>query len=134
VLSEDGDHPMTKLSDPQAVILSAASQRDDGAVLPLPEMLKIKGGAVDKVLGSLRAKGLIDRQGTPRGDDPPPLRITRAGLPGHRRRDRGRRVGGHPAGRHGRNVGRCRSPGYQGRRSGDQARRCGHAGEERPGG
>jgi hypothetical protein len=69
---------MTKLSD--AVILSAASQRADGAVLPLPETLKIKGGAVDKVLGSLKAKGLIDHQGAPRGDDPPPLRITRAGL------------------------------------------------------
>jgi hypothetical protein len=78
--SDNGDHPMTKLSDTQAVILSAASQRDDGAVLPLPETLKIKGGAVDKVLGSLKAKGLIDHQGTPRGDDPPPLRITRAGL------------------------------------------------------
>ena len=71
---------MTKLSDTQVVILSAASQRDDGAVLPLPETLKIKGGAVDKVLGSLKAKGLIDHQGAPRGDDPPPLRITRAGL------------------------------------------------------
>ena len=71
---------MTKLSDTQAVILSAASQRDDGAVLPLPETLKLKGGAADKVLGSLKAKGLIDRQGTPRGDDPPPLCITRAGL------------------------------------------------------
>jgi Protein of unknown function (DUF3489) len=71
---------MTKLSDTQALILSAASQRDDGAVLPLPETLKIKGGAVGKVLGSLKAKGLIDHQGTPRGDDPPPLRITRAGL------------------------------------------------------
>jgi Protein of unknown function (DUF3489) len=71
---------MTKLSDTQAVILSAAAQRDDGAVLPLPETLKIKGGAVDKVLGSLKAKGLIDHQGAPRGDNPPPLRITRAGL------------------------------------------------------
>ena len=80
VLSDNGDHPMTKLSDTQAVILSAAAQRDDGAVLPLPETLKIKGGAVDKVLGSLKAKGLIDHLGAPRGDDPPPLRITRAGL------------------------------------------------------
>jgi hypothetical protein len=71
---------MTKLSDTQAVILSAASQRDDGAVLPLPDTLKIKGGAVGKVLGSLKAKGLIDHLGTPRGDNPPPLRITRAGL------------------------------------------------------
>jgi Protein of unknown function (DUF3489) len=80
VLSDNGDHPMTKLSDTQAVILSAASQRDDGAVLPLPETLKIKGGALDKVLGSLKAKGLIDHLGAPRGDDPAPLRITRAGL------------------------------------------------------
>jgi hypothetical protein len=80
VLSDNGDHPMTKLSDTQAVILSAAAQRDDGAVLPLPGTLKLKGGAVDKVLGSLNAKGLIDHQGAPRGDDPPPLRITRAGL------------------------------------------------------
>jgi hypothetical protein len=80
MLSGDGDHPMTKLSDTQAVILSAASQRDDGAVLPLPETLKIKGGAVNKVLGSLKAKGLIGHQGPPRGDDPPPLCITRAGL------------------------------------------------------
>jgi hypothetical protein len=71
---------MTKLSDAQAVILTAAAQRDDGAVLPLPESLRIKGGAVDKVLKSLKAKGLIDHQGAPRGDDPPPLRITRAGL------------------------------------------------------
>jgi hypothetical protein len=80
MLSDNGDHLMTKLSDTQAVILSAASQRDDGAVLPLPETLKLKGGTLNKVLGSLRAKGLIDHQGGPRGDDPPPLRITRAGL------------------------------------------------------
>jgi hypothetical protein len=80
VLSHDGDHPMTRLSDTQLVILSAASQRDDSAVLPLPETLKIKGGAVAKVLGSLKARGLIEHQGIPRGDDPPPLRITRAGL------------------------------------------------------
>jgi Protein of unknown function (DUF3489) len=80
VLSDNGDHLMTRLSDTQLVILSAAGQREDGAVLPLPETLKIKGGAVDKVLGSLKAKGLIDHLGTPRGDDPPPLRITRAGL------------------------------------------------------
>jgi Protein of unknown function (DUF3489) len=80
VLSDTGDHPMTKLSDTQAVILSAAAQRDDGAVLPLPETLKIKGGAVAKVLGSLKAKRLINHLGTPCGDNPPPLRITRAGL------------------------------------------------------
>jgi hypothetical protein len=80
MLSHNGDHPMTKLSDTQAVILSTASQRDDGAVLPLPETLKLTGGALTKVLGSLKAKGLIEHQGAPRGDDPPPLCITRAGL------------------------------------------------------
>jgi Protein of unknown function (DUF3489) len=71
---------MTKLSDTQAIILSAAAQRDDGAVLPLPDTIKIKGGAVEKVLRSLKAQGLIKHRGTPRGDDPPRLRITRAGL------------------------------------------------------
>jgi hypothetical protein len=71
---------MTKVSDTQAAILSAASQREDGAVLPLRKTLKIKGGALEKVLGSLKTKGLIDHQGAPRGDDPPRLRITRAGL------------------------------------------------------
>jgi hypothetical protein len=71
---------MIKLSDSQAVILSTAAQRGDGAVLPLPESLRIKGGTVDKVLRSLKIKGLIEHQGSPRGDDPPPLRITRAGL------------------------------------------------------
>jgi predicted ArsR family transcriptional regulator len=71
---------MTKLSDTQAVILSAASQRENGAVLPLPEDLKIAGGAVNRVLRSLNAKGLIEHQGAQRGDVPPPLRITRAGL------------------------------------------------------
>jgi hypothetical protein len=71
---------MTKLSDTQVVILSAASQRNDRSVLPLPETLRLTGGALTKVLGSLKAKRLIDHLGTPRGDDPPPLRITRAGL------------------------------------------------------
>jgi hypothetical protein len=71
---------MAKLTDTQLVILSAASQRDDGAVLPLPETPKIKGGAVQKVLASLERKELIARVGEPRGDEPPPLCITAAGL------------------------------------------------------
>ena len=59
MLSGDGDHPMTRLSDTQLVILTAAAQRSDGAVLPLPETLRIKGGALTKVMDSLRNKGLI---------------------------------------------------------------------------
>jgi DNA-binding MarR family transcriptional regulator len=59
VLSELGDHPMTRLSDTQLVILTAAAQRADLSVLPLPETLKLKGGALKKVMDSLRNKGLI---------------------------------------------------------------------------
>jgi hypothetical protein len=46
-------------ADTQAVILSAAAQRDDGAVLPLPNGLALKGGALNKVMDSLRNRGLI---------------------------------------------------------------------------
>ena len=59
VLSDDGDHPMTKLSDTQLVILSAAAQRADLSVLPLPDSLTLKGGALNKVMDSLRNRGLI---------------------------------------------------------------------------
>ena len=69
---------MTKLSDTQLVILGAAAQRADGAVLPLPETLKIKGGALNKVLGSLEAKGLIHLTG---GDGGPERTVvTSAGM------------------------------------------------------
>jgi hypothetical protein len=50
---------MTKLSDTQLVILGAAAQRDDLAVLPLPDSLTLKGGAFNKVMDSLRNRGLI---------------------------------------------------------------------------
>lgn len=49
---------MTKLSDTQLVILSAACQRDDRLVLPLPD--RLKGGAAKTVVDSLIAKGLIE--------------------------------------------------------------------------
>lgn len=49
--------PMTQLSDTQAVILSAAAQRDDGNVLPLPASLR--GGAAVKVVGALLSRRLI---------------------------------------------------------------------------
>jgi hypothetical protein len=59
VLSDDGDHPMTRLSDTPLVILSAAAQRADLSVLPLPDSLTLKGGALNKVMDSLRNRGLI---------------------------------------------------------------------------
>ena len=48
---------MTKLSDTQSIILSAASQRTDRFALPLPKSLK--GGAAHKVITALVAKGLL---------------------------------------------------------------------------
>ncbi len=49
---------MTQLSDTQAIILSAAAQRDDRIALPLPANLK--GGAATKVVDTMIAKGLIE--------------------------------------------------------------------------
>ena len=50
---------MTRLSDTQLVMLSAAAQRADLSVLPLPDSLTLKGGALNKVMDSLRNRGLI---------------------------------------------------------------------------
>ena len=49
---------MTKLSDTQAVILSAAAQRKDYIALPLPDSLR--GGAAAKVVGAMIAKGFLE--------------------------------------------------------------------------
>ena len=50
---------MSKLSDTQAIILSAASQRADGNLLPLPGSLR--GGAAAKVIAALLARGFAVR-------------------------------------------------------------------------
>jgi hypothetical protein len=47
-----------KLSDTQLVVLNIACQRVDRRLLPLPE--KLKGGAAEKVIASLIAKGLVE--------------------------------------------------------------------------
>ena len=49
---------MTKLTDTQAIILSAASQRDGHIALPLPDSLR--GGAAAKVIGAMLAKGFLE--------------------------------------------------------------------------
>jgi len=53
---------MPKLTDTQLVILSAASNRENRAVLPLPKSLKIKGAAITKTLKSLLKKGLLEEK------------------------------------------------------------------------
>jgi hypothetical protein len=55
---------MTKLSDTQAIILSAAAQRPGGNLLPLPGSLR--GGAAVKVVGALLARGLAREEVTDR--------------------------------------------------------------------
>ena len=53
---------MPKLTDTDLVILSAAARRDDGAALPLPKSLRIKGEAATRTLDGLRRKGLLDEK------------------------------------------------------------------------
>ncbi len=50
---------MAKLTDTQLVILSAAAQRHDSAVQPLPKSLKVPKAAATTVLKSLLKKGLV---------------------------------------------------------------------------
>ncbi len=57
---------MTKLSDTQLVVLSAACQRPDRNVLPLPANLK--GGAQAKLVASLLGKGLVEERAAGPGD------------------------------------------------------------------
>jgi DNA-binding MarR family transcriptional regulator len=69
---------MTKLTDTQLVVLSAASNRADGSILPLPANLK--GGAAANVVDGLIRRGLAERIASDRLAVPNLVRITRAGL------------------------------------------------------
>ena len=57
---------MPKLTDTDLVILPAAARRGDGAALPLPKALGIKGEAATRTLDGLRKKGLLDEKPTAR--------------------------------------------------------------------
>lgn len=50
---------MTYLSDTARLVLEAAAARDDLSVLPFPETVKAKGGAMQKVLTGLRNRGFV---------------------------------------------------------------------------
>ena len=69
---------MTKLTDTQLIVLTAAAGRDDGSILPLPDT--IRGGAVNKVVDALIARGLAERIEDERIAVDDLVRITRAGL------------------------------------------------------
>ena len=55
------DDPTTRLSDTQSITLSAAAQRPDGNVLPLPGLLR--GGAANKVVAALLSRDLVRASG-----------------------------------------------------------------------
>ena len=101
---------MTKLSETQSILLLAACQRPDRCALPLPPSLR--GGAAQKVVGALLARGLLAEaeaaHGAPRlaGDG----RWSRR----HAGRDRGR-AGGAGAGVRHEPRRRLHSPGGAGR-------------------
>jgi hypothetical protein len=69
---------MTKLTDTQLIALTAAAGRHDGSILPLPD--SIRGGAVNKVVDALIARGLAERIEDERIAVDDLIRITRAGL------------------------------------------------------
>ena len=69
---------MTKLTDTQLIVLTAAAGRDDGSILPLPKTTR--GGAVTKVVDALIAKGLAERIEDERFAVDDLVRITPAGL------------------------------------------------------
>jgi hypothetical protein len=54
---------MTKLTDTQAILLSTASQREDGSVLPLPASITPGGGA-SKAVAALLKRGLAEERET----------------------------------------------------------------------
>ncbi|MCK8482633.1 DUF3489 domain-containing protein [Aliiroseovarius sp. S2029] len=65
---------MTKLTDTQAIILSAAAQRDGHIALPLPDSLR--GGAAAKVVIALLAKGFLEEVEVDMRKDEPVWRET----------------------------------------------------------
>lgn len=50
---------MTKLSDTQLIILTAAAQRPNRLAIPLPD--RLKGGAAQKVVAAMLTRGLLAR-------------------------------------------------------------------------
>ena len=65
---------MSKLTPTQKKILTAASAQRGGAILPLPDDIKLRGGTLKTTLASLVKRGFV----TERGKDKKPV-ITKAG-------------------------------------------------------
>ena len=65
---------MSKLTPTQQKILTAAAARRGGTILPLPEDVKLRGGALETTLASLVKRGFVIE----RGKDKKPV-ITKTG-------------------------------------------------------
>ena len=50
---------MPRLSDTQAILLSAAAARPDLSLLPVPDAIRLKGGALDRTVKALLDRGFI---------------------------------------------------------------------------
>lgn len=69
---------MSRFTNTQLIVLSAAAARDDQSILPLPDT--IRGGAATKVIDGLIRRGLAERIASKRAALPELIRITRVGL------------------------------------------------------
>jgi hypothetical protein len=58
---------MAKLSDTQSILLSTASQRENGSLLPLPASIKPSGGTA-KAMSALLKRGLTEERETSDAD------------------------------------------------------------------
>lgn len=60
---------MTKLSDTQSVILSAAASRANRSLLPVPQSIRAKGKVLERSLGALLKRGFAKEHATRRADE-----------------------------------------------------------------
>ncbi len=51
------NHPMTRLSDTQTIILSAAASHETGRLLPVPDSVRARGATLDRTLAALIRRG-----------------------------------------------------------------------------
>ena len=60
---------MTKLSDTQSVILSAAASRANRSLLPVPQSIRAKGKVLERSLGALLKRGFAKERAARRADE-----------------------------------------------------------------
>ena len=69
---------MTRLSDLQSILLSTASRREHGQILPWPEGVDPRGGA--KAVAALLRRGFVEQRTVAGSDREAHIHITTAGL------------------------------------------------------